>query len=143
MLEGGGASIPGAAPWRPGVLTDLFHPQTDGLLRSLSSRLRIQAPSVCPSTGRVEPTAGPSRWKDGPAALSSDRPLPPKKNVSLSAPCGTTQLLLQKSQISCGIKVVPKVGRKEIYIYFSNLYRCQQLGRSSCSFISTVKIKLT
>lgn len=46
---------------------------------------------------------------------------PPNINLGLSAMCGTMQLLLQKSRISCGIKMVQKQAQIK-YIYILVIY---------------------
>lgn len=53
--------------------------------------------------------------------LSSRIFQPPNINLGLSAMCGTMQLLLQKSRISCGIKMVQKEAQIK-YIYILVIY---------------------
>lgn len=92
----------------------------------------------CGADGGALPVEG---WAGSPVF----RPPPPSKEKCQSF-CSVWYYAAALAEITDFLwnKGGPQSRQKgNIYIYFSNLYRCQQLGRSSCSFISTVKIKLT
>lgn len=62
-------------------------------------------PLICTNNSHVKMVFQTSKCNYG---LSSRIFQLPNIHLGLSASCGTTQLLLQKSQITCGIKMVQK-----------------------------------
>lgn len=131
--EGAGPAAPASARVRACVVTAPFPPPLNALFLSLCSRFTVRVPWSVPVTVTRRRCLAP------PAPPSE-----PQRETSVFLLCAVLcSCFCRISRISCGTKMVPQVGRNELYIYFSNLYRCQQLGRSSFRFIATVQIKLT